>query len=111
MKLRIKNTKKDIFEAFTKLGWDFRHHGCGFYNFVTPDKKELPLQLWFPQNEDRPARVEYGFSEFRGSVVFEFNKCYFEWLDDTCISLIPNRIKNTPVFINFSNYDLKPTSR
>ena len=31
---KIKNTKKDIFEAFTKLDWDFRHHGCGCYNFV-----------------------------------------------------------------------------
>jgi hypothetical protein len=90
------------------LGWRFQHHGCGFYNFTTPDNKELPLQIWFPQDLDRPERIEYKFPDWNGGVSFGFPRCYFEWLDNTCISLIPNRIKNTPVFINFSNYDLKP---
>lgn len=106
-KEKIKSTKKDIFEAFKKLRWTFRHHGCGFYNFVTADGKELPVQIWFPQDLDRPARVEYKFPEWTGGVNFEFPRCYFEWLGINCISLIQGRIKNPPCFINFSNYDIK----
>lgn len=103
-KIKINNTKKDIFEAFTKLGWRFRHHGCGFYNFVNPSDDELPVTIWFPQDLSNPSRVEYKFRDWFGGINFEMNKCHFEWLGDDCISLVQGRIKNPPCFINFANY-------
>ena len=104
-KAKIENTKKGIFEAFERLGWKFRHHGIGFYNFVTPDDKELDLEIWFPNDLERPERVEQKHPDYHGSICFMLNKCHFEWLGDDCISLIQSRIKNPPCFINFSNHE------
>lgn len=95
----------EIFKAFRKLGWNLQHHGCGFYSFITPDKKELNLQIWFPSDGEIPCRIKEEFDNYRGGIDFEFNRCYFEWLDKTCISINVDKVKNTPCFINFSNHD------
>jgi hypothetical protein len=104
-KVKIESNKTTIFEAFKKLGWSFIHRGCGFHYFVKPNKKELPLHIWFPQDEERPARVEYDFDDYNGCVCFDFQskRVYFQWLDDDCISLVAG-VKNNNVFINFSNH-------
>lgn len=107
-RIKIKNRKSDIFEAFKKLKFSFKHRGIGFYSLVKPDGVDTGIEFWFPRDEDILYRVEKKIGDYNGTICFMVGGCFLEWLGDDCISLVPKEPKkNAQAFINFSNYEVK----